>query len=68
MADRTKSGAARRGGGLVGRCLIGMVLLGAVAGCSQPGVSRMLLQDQTTSQEPRLGYSGFTGLRGLLHP
>lgn len=68
MTDRTGNGAAGRGVRVVGRCGMGLVLLAAVAGCSQPVASRMLLQDQTTAQEPRLGYSGFTGLKSVMRP
>ena len=73
MVDGTMSTRARaRTGGAVGRALMGLVLLGALAGCSQPGVTRLApsepMSGPVANGEPRLGFSGFAGMGGLPMP
>ena len=45
-----------------------MTLLGALAGCSQPGVMRLVPAELPTAVEPRLGFTGFAGMGGLPMP
>lgn len=52
----------------IGKAGLGLALLCAVAGCSQPGVTRTLLEDRPTAIEPRLGYHGLSGAQSMSRP
>ena len=58
--------------GAIGRALTGLALLGALAGCSPPGVTRLAPSEPVSGfvaeNEPRLGFSGFAGMGGLPTP
>lgn len=69
MDDGAMASGAR---GTGRRGLVGLALLAALAGCSQPGVMRLVPTEPAggpvAAAEPRLGFSGFAGMGGTPMP